>query len=120
MFVYSRSPPAVNELASKGDWPAVSPDGSRVIYRDLSTGLLGIVGLSPSAKPQLLGLGPLWYPPTWSVDGDYILGNEKGAMKLVILRLSDGKRQEVRIWDEDLKAQLYALVRLPGEGHEKR
>ena len=115
MFVYSRTTRAVTELAVRGDWPSVSPDGTRFVYRDRHTEILAVCDLKRDASPELLDLGPLWYPPSWSSDGTFILANEKGAMKLVVLRLSDRKRQTVRIWDEDLKAQFYALVKIPAE-----
>lgn len=84
-------------------------------FRDATSQALIMTALGPGSSSSVpLGLGPLWDPPAWSVDGNYILGNERGQMKLIILRLGDRKRQEVRIWDEDLNAQCYALVRLRG------
>lgn len=107
--------PKYSGTAAKGDWPVVSPDGTPIISRDATSQALIMTALGPGSSSSVpLGLGPLWDPPAWSVDGNYILGNERGQMKLIILRLGDRKRQEVRIWDEDLNAQCYALVRLRG------
>ena len=113
IFVYSVRSHALEELSVKGDWPKVAPEGSRILYRDGITRQAAILDLTGRGAVRQLAVGPLWYPASWSVDGNYVLANRKGEMKLIIWRLSDGKSQDVRIWDEDLKAQYYGLVRTP-------